>query len=205
MTLQEWIQGKPLYQPILCPIELLISADYNPRQITNEKLKALQESIKGDPDFLRLRPILINTRQGREGIIYAGNQRLLATRGLGHTEVYVMLDNIDEATEKARNIKDNVHQGEWVMETLQLNLQGLHGMGYNMESIGYTPQETVDYLGGKALLATDPKNDPNNKGAPRKPKLKIAEGAELECPNCHSTFTYGIKANMTGDQEGGTL
>ena len=199
MTIQEWIKDKPLSQPILCPVDILIPVDYNPRTINPDALDALKKSISSDPGFMKLRPILINTHEGRAGNVYAGDKRLVACKELNMTEVYVMLDDVTEEVELSRNIKDNHHQGEWVQSQLAVNLAKLRDMKIDMDSVGFTPVEMSNHIN---LSIADPKNDPENNGAPRKkgPKLKIAEGAELECPNCHSKFSYGVKADMTGSE-----
>jgi DNA modification methylase len=55
----------------------------NPRAITPEALTLLQESIRRDPAFMRLRPIVIDSA----GTVIGGNQRLKACIGLGMVEL----------------------------------------------------------------------------------------------------------------------
>ena len=57
--------------------------DRNPRTITGEAFRRLCESIKRDPAFMALRPIVVDA----EGIILGGNMRYRACLHLGMTEV----------------------------------------------------------------------------------------------------------------------
>jgi len=55
----------------------------NPRTITPEALSKLRDSISRDPEFMRLRPIVIDA----DGVVIGGNQRLQACIGLGMAEL----------------------------------------------------------------------------------------------------------------------
>lgn len=88
-------------------------ADYNPRRISKARFEDLKRSMKADPDFLEVRPIIVNVRKGRRGNVIGGHMRLLAARDLGYQTVPVVEVDVDERTEKAWNLKDNSHHGEW--------------------------------------------------------------------------------------------
>jgi ParB-like chromosome segregation protein Spo0J len=91
----------------------------NPRLIKDEKYKSLLKSIKTDPDFLKVRPLLAY-RKGQELIVYAGNQRLRACTELGFKEVpCIISENIDEETLKKRVLLDNIEFGDWDMDILK--------------------------------------------------------------------------------------
>lgn len=64
-------------------LESLTINDINPRTIAESALRTLCESIKRDPQFMELRPIVVD----ENGVVLGGNQRLLACRQLGMTEV----------------------------------------------------------------------------------------------------------------------
>jgi len=55
----------------------------NPRKITDEALERLAESIRRDPVFMELRPIVV----GADSIIIGGNQRYKALKRLGYKEI----------------------------------------------------------------------------------------------------------------------
>lgn len=58
------------------PIESMAA---NPRRIAPEALERLKASIQRDPEFMRLRPIVVDP----DGIVIGGNQRLRACAELG--------------------------------------------------------------------------------------------------------------------------
>ena len=99
-------------------ISSLRFADYNPRKITKARFEDLKRSMKADPDFLEVRPIVVNMRKGRVNIVIAGHMRLLAAKELGREEVPVVEVEVDEATEKRWNVKDNAHHGEFDRDKL---------------------------------------------------------------------------------------
>ncbi|GEM_PF-2693802 len=57
--------------------------DDNPRKITDAALKRLTESIERDPQFMLLRPIVIDG----DNVVIGGNQRLKACRALNMSEL----------------------------------------------------------------------------------------------------------------------
>lgn len=189
-----------LYKTVLVPIEMVVVNEYNPRTIDDEDLTALASSIKEDPDFFKVRPCIINTFESRAGTLIAGSKRFqAAVEKLGWKKVPAMFVKVPPDREKAWNIKDNHHNGKWDDVAKKEILLELHDEGYDMSTIGFTPQLLVETL-NFSPDALDKKNDPDYKGTtPRKPKVKIAEGMELTCPNCNTTFTYGVKMETTGD------
>lgn len=95
----------------------------NPRKISRLNLEKLKRSILEDQDFLNVRPLLVN-KVGEDYLVYAGNQRLKASKELGLKEIPCAVEeNMDEELMKKRAIKDNVSHGEFVMdEVAELNL-----------------------------------------------------------------------------------
>lgn len=87
-------------------------ADYNPRRISKSRLEGLKRSLAADPDFMRVRRIVVNVSPTRRGVVIAGHMRLLAARELGWETVPVLEVEVDARTEKAWNVKDNHHAGE---------------------------------------------------------------------------------------------
>lgn len=64
-------------------LDSLTINDINPRSIAESALRTLCESIKRDPQFMVLRPIIVD----EQGVVLGGNQRLRACRELGMTHV----------------------------------------------------------------------------------------------------------------------
>lgn len=106
--------------------------DKNPRTIKDKRFKELCKSLKDDPSFMELRPILAT----KEGRIYAGNMRYRAAKELGWTEVPAILTDIDEKLANERAIKDNNQFGEWNNDELATLLDEMEKAGSDIESLG---------------------------------------------------------------------
>ena len=104
-------------------INELISPEYNPRQITNDEMEKLKNSIN---EFGYIAPIIVNKHNNH---IVGGNQRYEALKSLGYTDVdVVFVDEPDIQREKALNIALNKISGEWdfvkladIIDDLELN------------------------------------------------------------------------------------
>ena len=82
----------------------------NPRIIKDDKFKKLVESIKGFPEMLKLRPIVVNDQM----VVLGGNMRLKACKEAGLKEVEIIkASDLTEEQQKEFIIKDNVGFGEW--------------------------------------------------------------------------------------------
>ena len=89
-------------------INELISPEYNPRQITDDEMEKLKNSIN---EFGYVAPIIVNKHNNH---IVGGNQRYEALKSLGYTDVDVIfVDEQDLNREKALNIALNKISGEW--------------------------------------------------------------------------------------------
>jgi ParB-like chromosome segregation protein Spo0J len=87
----------------------------NPRTIKDEKFKKLVESIKGFPQMLSLRPIVVND----DMVVLGGNMRLKACKEAGLKEVSIIkASELSEEQQKEFIIKDNVGFGDWHWDTL---------------------------------------------------------------------------------------
>lgn len=190
-TLIKKLQAAPTLTTINIPVEVLRNSEYNPRKITEEKFQALVDSIKSDEDFMKVRPLIVNVRKGRTGVVIAGNQRLKAVIQLGWEKVPCVLVDVPEAKEKAWNIKDNVSAGEFDKEHLRELILDLRDDNIDLSSIGFAPEELVE-LTDISPEIIDPKDDPENKGTTPRPKVKIAAGAIITCPKCAYEWKYGI-------------
>jgi len=94
-------------------ISELRESEYNPRSIDETKLELLKKSIKEDPEFLSIRPVIVNTYKGRNNVVIGGNMRLRAAKELGLKEIPVILVKVPLSKERVWNLKDNASYGYW--------------------------------------------------------------------------------------------
>ena len=119
----------------------------NPRKIATEAMERLKESIRRDPEFMRLRPIVVD----ESGTILGGNQRHAAITALGMTEIPDdWVRRADDLTDEQRRrfvIVDNGPEGmsgEWDLELLAADWGdvGLEELG--LEVPGFEEIETIE-------------------------------------------------------------
>lgn len=126
------------------PIAELKPADYNPR-------KDLQP---GDPEYEKLKrsltefgyvePVIWNSTTGN---IVGGHQRLKVLEDLGHTDVDVIVVELDETREKALNIALNKISGEWDNDKLALLIADLDASDFDAELTGFDDAEIQQLIG----------------------------------------------------------
>lgn len=137
-------------------INELICPEYNPRQITDDEMEKLKNSIN---EFGYVAPIIVNKHNNH---IIGGNQRYEALKSLGYTDVdVVFVDEPDLNREKALNLALNKISGEWdfikladILDDLELNdfdisLTGfddleLESFGIEEDSKEHEPAEVVE-------------------------------------------------------------
>jgi len=96
-------------------IKELIPADYNPRQLSEKQFADLKESME---TFGQMEPAIVNTHEGREGIIVSGHQRIKVAESLGHS-VYPCIEvSLPLEKEKQLNIRMNKNSGSWDFDQL---------------------------------------------------------------------------------------
>lgn len=185
--------GYPLWQRVNVPVDLITighikHTDSQTREINDEELLALAQSIEADREFLLVRYPFVNTFPGREGIVIGGDKRMMAVEKLGWKKIPVMFVYVDPDKETAWNLKDNDHAGRWNEEQRARAIMKLSGTGFNMKTMGIVPKKLTSYLGdfGK----TKKSEDPNYHGTTPSKKGKAAFGATVECPNCGSRFGF---------------
>ena len=122
-------------------INELISPEYNPRQITDDEMEKLKNSIK---EFGYIAPIIVNKHNNH---IIGGNQRYEALKSLGYTNVDVIfVDEPDLNREKALNIALNKISGEWDNEKLTQIFKDMKVEGFDLELSGFGDFELDFYL-----------------------------------------------------------
>ena len=123
-------------------INELISPEYNPRQITDDEMEKLKNSIN---EFGYIAPIIVNKHNNH---IVGGNQRYEALKSLGYTDVdVVFVDEPDLNREKALNIALNKISGDWDNEKLTQIFNEMSFEGFDITLTGFEDFEINDSLG----------------------------------------------------------
>ena len=113
-------------------INELISPEYNPRQITDDEMEKLKNSIN---EFGYISPIIVNKHNNH---IVGGNQRYEALKQLGYTMIDVIyINQPDINKEKALNIRLNNLSGEWDTNKLQNILDDLKLQEFDVSLTGF--------------------------------------------------------------------
>jgi ParB-like chromosome segregation protein Spo0J len=133
------------------PIERLHPAEWNPRVLTDERFENLCASIRDDPEFLGVRPILAT----KIGTIFAGNMRFRAAIALGYQSVPAILVDIPENLAKQRALRDNRSWGEWDAQMLAELAYGLIQDREQTSTLGFSARELSDLLGSVSDLGTE--------------------------------------------------
>ena len=106
----------------------------NPRIIKDDKFKKLVESIKGFPQMLDLRPIVVND----DMVVLGGNMRLRDCKEAGLKEVPIIkASELTPEQEKEFIIKDNVGFGEWDWDDLANNWDAEEVTEWGLDIIGF--------------------------------------------------------------------
>lgn len=121
----------------------LISPNYNPREISDEDMEKLKNSIS---EFGYVDPIIVNDVNMH---IIGGNQRYEAMKALGFTEVEVSWVHINDLNrEKALNIALNKISGDWDIEKLDDLLIDLDADGFDITLTGFDAEDLENILQG---------------------------------------------------------
>ena len=115
----------------------------NPRTIKDEKFKKLVASIKGFPEMLSLRPIVVND----DMVVLGGNMRLKACKEAGLKEVPIIkASDLTDEQQKEFIIKDNVGFGEWDWDMLgnEWDVEQLQDWGLDVPDFAQTELEAEE-------------------------------------------------------------
>ena len=111
----------------------------NPRRISPPAMEKLKESIQRDPQFLTLRPIVVD----EDMTCLGGNQRLTAIQQLGMKDIpdnwVVKASELTEEQRKRFILIDNKEYGEWDYDilTAEWDIPELEDLGFDMEEIEF--------------------------------------------------------------------
>ena len=121
-------------------INELICPEYNPRQITDDEMGKLKNSIN---EFGYVDPIIVNKHNNH---VVGGNQRYEALKSLGYTDVDVIfIDEPDLNREKALNIALNKISGEWDFVKLADIIDDLELNDFDISLTGFDEPELEDF------------------------------------------------------------
>lgn len=112
----------------------LIPASYNPRKMSEEERRDLEESIK---EFGAAVPLVVNIGKRKDTLI-GGHQRSTIYADLGIKEVEVMVPSreLTKAEEKKLNLRLNKNQGSWDQDKLkEMDLTMLLEVGFGDEDL----------------------------------------------------------------------
>jgi len=121
----------------LVPIQELVPYVNNARTHSAAQITKLRSSLR---EFGFVNPIIVD----RDYSVIAGHGRLIAAKEEGFSEVpCVFVDYLTEAQKKAYIIADNRYAEDagWDEELLRLEIEGLQGMAFNVELLGFEPAE----------------------------------------------------------------
>lgn len=121
--------------------------DSNPRLIKDDKFKKLCDSIKSDPDFLKLRPIIYDA----DRIVIAGNMRFRALQELGYTEIpnewAIPATGLTKEQIRKFIVIDNLPYGEWDWDALTGE--------YDTEELTEWGVDLPDYINSREAVEDD--------------------------------------------------
>lgn len=134
------------------PLSYLRPNPKNPRKINEESLIRLMNSIKENPDYFEVRPIVASRQEDGYLLILGGHQRYLAAMKLGLDEVPVsIMDNLSPDREDEILLLDNHSAGSYDSEKLKkLQPQLLDKLGIK------APFEKPKSLGGAGKFVKVP-------------------------------------------------
>ena len=124
------------------PIDSLIFAEYNPRQLSDDQYKHLKDSISR---FGLVDPIIINKNKDRKGIIIGGHQRVKVARTMGIKEVPCVEIDLDYDKERELNVRLNKNTGDWDFDILYeaFEIEQLLDWGFDNSEINFGIEDVI--------------------------------------------------------------
>lgn len=141
----------------------------NPRFITEARFERLKQSLAGEPDMLRARPVVALP----DGTVIAGNMRLRAAQALGWTQIPTVTIDLDEQRAILWALRDNNEYGEWDDDALAELLYELKEADVDLALAGFDDDAIARLLG--SVSGDD---------VPPAEWQKPAEVAAYRCPSC---------------------
>jgi ParB-like chromosome segregation protein Spo0J len=156
-------------------IEKLKEAEYNPRQMDQEQLNSLKNSIE---KYGLVEPIVCN----QDMTVIGGHQRLKALKELGKTVASCVILDLDKNQEKVLNLALNKIVGDWAQEKLEKLVNSMKDFE-DLYLTGFSNVELSD------LIANQNLNFDLNNGKNKEIDLKGLQDLSFKkCPNCGYEF-----------------
>lgn len=155
------------------PITRLKPYERNARTHSREQVRQIVASIK---EFGFTNPLLAD---GADGIL-AGHGRLAAAKDMGLTEVpVIVLDHLSAEQRRAYILADNqlALNAGWDAELLQMEVTALSLVDFDLNLLGFSPDELTAALGGE-FGAVDELEEEPDQGANRDIALAIVLSPE---------------------------
>jgi len=132
-------------QTVNYPIDKLVFAEYNPRQLTKDQYQNLKDSITR---FGLVDPMIVNTHKERKNILVGGHQRVKVAKDLGFEEVPCVEVKLTPDKEKELNIRLNKNTGEWDYDTLAnyFDVGELTDWGFTEDDLQFFEPEEITGL-----------------------------------------------------------
>lgn len=146
----------------LVSIDKLIPYARNARTHSDAQIAELASFIKDSGRWTN--PILLDEAGG----IIAGHGRVLAARKLQLTEVpAIVLEGLTETEKRALILADNqlALKSGWDITLLKFELESLKAENYNLDILGFSPEEVNDILNFDPLALTDPEAESEEKSS----------------------------------------
>ena len=133
-------------------IEDLTPAEYNPRRISSKQMSDLRDSLSR---FGMVDPVIVNTFEGREGVIIGGHQRLKAWSDLGNDTVPCVEVCLQPELERELNVRLNKNGGEFDRELLEQFFEASDLEAWGFESFELDGMVSdLDFVDGGAKNST---------------------------------------------------
>jgi ParB-like chromosome segregation protein Spo0J len=155
------------------PLTRLKPYERNARTHSREQVRQIVASIK---EFGFTNPLLVD---GADGIL-AGHGRLAAAKDMGLTEVpVIVLDHLSAEQRRAYVLADNqlALNAGWDAELLQMEVTALSLVDFDLNLLGFSPDELTAALGGE-FGAVDELEEEPDQGANRDIALAIVLSPE---------------------------
>ena len=125
--------------------EDIISAEYNPRQLSKNQYKDLKDSMTR---FGIVDPLIININKDRKNILVGGHQRLKVAADMEIKEIPCVEVDLSLDQEKELNIRLNKNSGEWDWNLLANNFDNkdLISWGFTEDEMSFFEEEPTEGL-----------------------------------------------------------
>ncbi len=153
-------------------IDSITGYERNARTHSEVQVRQIMASVR---EFGWTNPVLIDEKAG----IIAGHARVEAARRLGLDPVpCIELDGLTEAQKRAYVIADNklALNAGWNEDLLRMELLDLQGLDYNLDLLGFDPEEMADLTMGPDV------------NQPEYDESAASDVKMVTCPQCGHSF-----------------